>query len=146
MTAQAEMKAPTAQDERRLAEEIAQAMAKRPLMSRLDNIAEARAQVASTLEALEGTARRGEQTTPPPLPARNEPPPLPPSADAENAPQSTAVFDDTLPPTTPPSSVEWLRKARRERRRERMRQAGAWAATIAIGVAIIGTTAVMLQG
>ena len=144
MTAQAETKPPSAQDERQLAEEIARAMTNRPLMSRLESIQEARSEVASTLETLE-TATIADAKTPPPLPDRAEPPPLPETPDADFAGQDAEVFDDTLPPTTPPSSVEWLRKARRERRRERLRQAGGWLATIAIGVTIIGTTAIMLQ-
>lgn len=145
MTAQAEMKAPTAEDERLLAEEIARAMARRPLMSRLASIKDARAEVASTLQNLEATTLIADEAMPPPIPARDEPPPLPDMPQADAGVQAAEVFDDTLPPTTPPSSVEWLRKARRERRRERMRQAGGWLATIAIGATIIGTTAVMLQ-
>lgn len=145
MTAQAEMKTPSPEDERVLAEEIARAMARRPLMSRLASIQEARAEVASTLDRLEATTIAADDALPPPIPSPSEPPPLPQMSEEEADARFAEVFDETLPPTTPPSSVEWLRRARRERRRERMRQAGGWLATIAIGATIIGTTAMMLQ-
>lgn len=145
MTAQAEMKAPSVEDERALAEEIARAMARRPLMSRLASIQEARAEVASTLDRFEAATVVTDDALPPPVPSLSEPPPLPEMSEAEADARFAEVFDETLPPTTPPSSVEWLRRARRERRRERLRQAGGWLATIAIGATIIGTTAMMLQ-
>jgi len=145
MTAQAEMKAPSFEDERALAEEIARAMARRPLMSRLASIHEARAEVASTLDRFEAANVLTDGALPPPVPSLSEPPPLPETSQEAADARFAEVFDETLPPTTPPSSVEWLRRARRERRRERLRQAGGWLATIAIGATIIGTTAIMLQ-
>jgi len=133
----------TAGDDRDLVENIARAMQNRPLMRRLANVE----------AAFNGAP---EPASPQPdAPALNTSA-LDAMAESLNG-TPTSTDDDPLAAiqrrveeaeagwTMPPSSAEWLGKAQRERTRARMHNAGAWLATLAIGGAIIATTALMLQ-
>lgn len=139
MAAQAKLKEDDpGEPERILADTIAKAMHYRPLMSRLERAGAAPFEAPATQ----------------PVSAA---PPLPIPADPGASPSSTlppgaamALIDEFLDEgeeawTSPPSSAEWLGKARRERNRARLRNAVAWLATLAIGSAIIATTMLMLQ-
>jgi hypothetical protein len=119
MTAHATTKDDMSSDEleRNLAEEIARAMQRKPLMGRL----------AGTTSADGG--RSGEETFGGPAP---------PSID------QLMEEDFGEPVTTPASTAEWLGKARRERNRARVSNAVAWLATLVIGGAIISATVLLL--
>jgi hypothetical protein len=122
--------------ERDLVEDIARAMQNRPLMRRL-----------ASLEADYGGGARA--------PAAPElPPPAAPAFDAAALSQfeedplaaiQRRVEEADVGWAMPPASAEWLGKAQRERNRARLRNAIAWMATLAIGGAIIATTALMLK-
>jgi hypothetical protein len=128
--------------ERILAEAIAKAMHYRPLMSRLERTGAASAELP---EAPATQPASGAAPLPPPIPQDPGAAPdstLPPGA-------AMALIDEFLDEggeawTSPPSSADWLRKARRERNRARLRNAAAWLATLAIGGTIIATTMLML--
>lgn len=128
MTAHATVKTvvPSSELERNLAEEIARAMRRKPLMSRIDS-------VAPDATARTGAAARDDQVPEPEEAAHA--PGLAPDRHLED-------FDE--PVTTPASTAKWLGKARRERNRARARHTVAWLATLVIGGTIISATFLLL--
>jgi hypothetical protein len=142
MAADAQLKEDDPDDpERILAEAIAKAMHYRPLMSRLERSG------AASAELPEAPAMQPAAATvlPPPIPAD----PGPASASTLPPGAAMAQIDEFLDEgeeawTSPPSSAEWLGKARRERNRARLRNAAGWLATLAIGGTIIATAMLML--
>lgn len=127
MTAHATVKtvAPSSELERNLAEEIARAMRRKPLMSRIDS-------VAPDATARNAAARDDQAPEPEEVPHASE---LAPDRHLED-------FDE--PVTTPASTAKWLGKARRERNRARARHTVAWLATLVIGGTIISATFLLL--
>lgn len=125
--------------DRNLAEDIARAMQHRPLMSRLARIEAAYAELPGVLPPRAASA-------PPPIPANQDAPPSPLAANGAPATPIDQLMEEFgAETTTPPSSAEWLGKARRERNRARMRNVAAWFATLTIGGTIIALTTLMIK-
>jgi hypothetical protein len=129
---------PCSEVERTLAEEIARAMRRKPLMNRLNGVAQANGAAA---------ANRTAEARTPASEALRAGPPL--AIDEPDAAYLPPPFDPLLedfdePVTTPASTAQWLGKARRQRNQARAAYAVAWLATLAIGGAIISATFLLL--
>jgi hypothetical protein len=128
---------PCCDAERELAEKIARAMRRKPLMSRLGGVAQTDAAHANGSAPARATGEEAFHAGPPlaidESAAGYAPPPLDPVMDD---------FDE--PVTTPASTAQWLGKARRERNQARAAYAVAWLATLVIGGAIISATVLLL--
>lgn len=133
MAARAQLKSDFgAEEDHRLADDIARAMHQRPLMSRLARVEAAHgdAAVAVAKSAIDLATPRDE-------PAVVQAPPPLPVAELRSIEE---VIDDLGYAASPPPSAEWLEKARRTKVLERRRHALAWVTTLAIaGVILTGT-------
>jgi len=133
VAARAQMKSDFgAEDDHRLADDIARAMHNRPLMSRLARVEAAHGDAAVTV------ARSAiDLVTPREEPAVTRASPPPPAVELRSIEE---VIDDLGYAASPPPSAAWLEKARRAKTLERRRHALAWVTTLAIaGVILTGT-------
>ena len=123
-------------EEHQLASEIAQAMNRRPLLSRLARVE------PKHPDAAEFAARATEKAAPEAFTENEGEVHAPAPADPRSLDE---VIDDLGQVTMTPPSAEWLENARRAHRQEKVSNVIAWATTLVIAVGIIGLAALLLR-